>query len=288
VLLITTLPASYISCPLCGNQQLQPRWKVNEYPIVACPGCSLLFVNKIVTMDELAAHYATVIDPSYEEDNVECLNYYHDRLRKLIEAHHPKAGRILDIGCSGGWFLDAMPGWECHGNEISESNAALARERHGDRIFAGSFDEYPMRDEYFDVITLQDVFDHMRDPIETLRKCRAMLKPHGLLVIKVHNISCLYAKLSGKRFYAVVPPSHLFYYNKRTLKLALEKTGFQMTDSRFIAHLLRAHTVLLRLAQSNTGSVFYRLYRMVEGSWLGKLTIKKNLHDVITVLAVRD
>lgn len=261
---------------------------MNGYKIVSCHGCSLVFVQQLVSDDDLAAHYAKVEDPSYEEDNSACLDYYHHALRKLIEAKHPGAGRLLDIGCSGGFFLDTMTGWERYGNEISKSNADVARKKHGDRIFNGPFEEYPLKQEFFDVITLQDVFDHMRDPVGTLEKCHAMLKPGGLIVVKVHNISCLYAKISGRRFYAVVPPSHLFYYDENTLRRILDKTGFRMIDSRFIAHLLRIHTILLRLSQSNTSSPFYKMYERLSGTWAGKITVRKNLRDVITVLAVRD
>jgi hypothetical protein len=62
-----------------------------------------------------------------------------------------------------------------------------------------------------------------------------MLKP-GMIVIKVHNISCSYAKLTGSGFYATIPPPHLFYYNRQSLSLALSKAGFQVVDSRFIGH----------------------------------------------------
>jgi 2-polyprenyl-3-methyl-5-hydroxy-6-metoxy-1,4-benzoquinol methylase len=286
--LATTANALHVSCPLCGGSSLKPRWDVGEYHIVGCDNCSLVFVKQLISANELAAHYAQVEDPSYQEDNSACLDYYHHALRQLIERSQPLKGRLLDIGCSGGFFLDTMTGWECYGNEISKSNADTAKQKHGDRIFNGPFEEYPLKEEYFDVITLQDVFDHMRDPVGTLDKCHAMLKPGGLIVVKVHNISCLYAKVSGKRFYAVVPPSHLFYYDESTLERILGRTGFRMIDSRFIAHLLRIHTILLRLSQGNTKSLFYKMYERTAGTWIGKITVKKNLHDVITVLAIRE
>lgn len=75
-----------------------------------------------------------------------------------------------------------------------------------------------------------------------LAKCHRALKPGGLIVIKVHNISCLYAKLTGPNFYALIPPSHLFYYNRQTLDLALGKAGFCTLETRYIGHLLRVAT----------------------------------------------
>jgi 2-polyprenyl-3-methyl-5-hydroxy-6-metoxy-1,4-benzoquinol methylase len=285
---LTTPPNFYDSCPLCESHEIRPRWEVNGYPIVSCDGCSLVFVQKKVGAEELATHYAAVDDPSYDDSNLESLNYYYGNLAKIIRDFRPQPGTLLDVGCSGGWFFDSIKPWQCYGNEITQSYGGVARQRYGDRIFLGSFEDYPLRPEFFDVITLQDVFDHMPDPIATLGKCHSMLKPAGLIVVKVHNIACLYAKLFGRYFYALVPPSHLFYYNRETLRMILAKTGFRMIDSRFMPHLLSIQTALLRLAKNDPQSWGYRLYRAAEGTRLGRIKIKKNLHDVITVLAVRE
>jgi SAM-dependent methyltransferase len=277
----------YASCPVCSGVSLGGLWTVNGYSIAQCNACTLVFVQNKVTPEELAAHYAEGTDDVYDDSNVECLNYYYQKLADLIRDRFPNPGRVLDLGCADGWFLDAMKGWECHGSEIVESQAAAARERYGERIVTGSFEEYPLREDYFDVITLQDVFDHFRDPMPSLEKCYRMLRPGGLIAIKVHNISCLYAKLTGAGFYAIIPPSHLFYYNRKSLSLALSKSGFEVVDSRFIGHILKVKTVPYRLSQSNTASPFYKLYQLLNGTALGEVKFRKNLHDIITVLAVK-
>lgn len=115
-----------------------------------------------------------------------------------------------------------------------------------------------------------------------------MLKTEGLLIIKVHNISCLYAKLSGSAFYAIIPPYHLFYYDPQTLAFTTKKAGFRIVETDFIAHLLRLSTVFMRLARGDTNSVFFRLYTAIGGSKLENLTIKKNLHDIMTVFEVKE
>lgn len=275
------------ACPLCGGADLKALWDVNGYSISKCRGCSLVFVLNYVTTDELIAHYGAMDDDSYGENNLDCLTYYYDALGSLIRQRFPSGGRLLDVGCSRGWFLDTMKDWECHGNEITETYGATAREKHGDRIYIGPFEDYPMRESFFDVITLQDVFDHIREPLDVLKKCHLMLRPGGLIAIKVHNISCLYAKLAGKRFYAVMPPSHLFYYDRSTLAQTLERGGFQVVDSRFIAHQFRIKTIFLRLARDNTKTPQYRLYENLRGTALGEFQFKKNLHDIITMLAVK-
>lgn len=277
----------YSSCPVCSGANLRRLWEVNGYTIARCGACSLVFARNKVTAEELAAHYASGGDEAYDDTNVECLNYYYRKLGELIRHRFPQPGKVLDVGCSRGWFLDVMKGWECHGNEIVTADAAAARERYGEQIVTGSFEDYPLREDYFDVITLQDVFDHFHNPMPALEKCRRMLRPGGLIVIKVHNISCLYARLTGSSFYAIVPPSHLFYYNRRSLTRALSNSGFQVVESKFIGHLLKIKTVFWRLSRANKRSPFYRFYKMLDGTALGEIKVRKNLHDIITVLAVK-
>jgi 2-polyprenyl-3-methyl-5-hydroxy-6-metoxy-1,4-benzoquinol methylase len=277
----------YAQCPLCSGPELTILWHVNVYSIARCGTCSLVFVKNKVTTDELIAHYASFEDDSYGEGNVDCLNHYYLALGSLIRKRFPQPGKILDVGCSRGWFLDTMTDWECHGNEITQHYGMTAREKHGDRISIGPFEDYPMHEGYFDVITLQDVFDHIRDPLPMLEKCHRLLRPGGLIAIKVHNISCLYARVTGKRFYAIIPPSHLFYYDKRTLALTLEKSGFQVTDSKFIGHLFKVKTIFLRLSQGNADTVYHRIFRALDGTGLGEIKFNKNLHDIVTMLAVK-
>jgi 2-polyprenyl-3-methyl-5-hydroxy-6-metoxy-1,4-benzoquinol methylase len=275
------------SCPVCRGIHLTALWNVNGYTIAKCATCSLVFVQNQVTVEELIVEYAGGTDDAYDESNAECLNYYYKKLGDLIRDRFPHPGKILDIGCSRGWFLDGMTGWECHGNEMVTSDAAIASEHHGNRIVTGPFEEYPMRENYFDVIALQDVFDHFLDPMPALEKCRRLLRPGGLIVIKVHNISCLYAKVTGQNFYAVIPPFHLFYYDRRTLSSALSASGFSVVDSKFIGHLFKIKMVFFRLSRGNVNSLFYRIYKQLVGTALGEIKFHKNLHDIITVLAVK-
>jgi SAM-dependent methyltransferase len=260
---------------------------VNGYSIVRCKDCSLVFVREALTPVELERFYSGPSDEVYAVDNLDSLNFYYEALRKLVEQHHPGRGRLFDVGCSGGWFLDVMKGWECYGSEIAGVDAATARARHGDRIFEGSFEDYPEKPGFFDVITLQDVFDHLPQPLLALQKCWKLLKPGGLIVIKVHNISCLYARLSGSRFYALIPPSHLFYYDEQTLSRALRDTGFHPIDSRYMAQLLKVSTIFWRLSKGDKTSPFYRMHGLLKDSRIGRIAVRKNLHDLITVFATK-
>jgi hypothetical protein len=75
-------------------------------------------------------------------------------------------------------------------------------------------------------------------------------------VIKVHDISCLYARLTSKNFYAILPPYHLFYYSRKTLIRLLESTGFELGYASHIGHRLFLKTIPYRLARGKTSGFF--------------------------------
>lgn len=91
----------------------------------------------------------------------------------------------------------------------------------------------------------------------------------------------------GKKFYAFLPPLHLFYFNRTSIAAALEKASFKVVLSNHIGHLMFLSTIFYRLSRGNVKSVFFKLYKLMKGTWLGNKKIHKNLHDIITVFAVK-
>lgn len=281
----------YTACYVCGSGDLEHKFVVKGFAIARCRQCSLQFVKARVSKDELDRFYGAKdgSDEFIYDDpaNLRNLNFYFYRLRDVIHRQRGARGRILDVGCSSGYFLDVMDGWERHGIELTAKYAEIARAKYGDNIHRGTLDDYAGDEASFDVITLQDVFDHVPDPLATLRACHRLLVPGGLIIIKVHNISCWYAKVTGSRFYALLPPEHLSYFNKKSLRQALSRTGFTVLYHTYIGHLLSLKTVAYRLSHNGKPGLFFSLYQILKRSPVGDLSIRKNLHDIITVVATK-
>ena len=176
-----------------------------------------------------------------------------------------------------------MDGWERFGIELPGSLAQTAVAKYHEQIHVGTIEDSSFEHSFFDVITLQDVFDHVRDPLETLRLCHRMLKPSGLIVIKVHDIQSLFARLCGPRYYAIAPPYHLSYFNKKSLSTALETSGFTKISHSYMGHILMLKTIPYRLSKGDPKSFFYLIFQILNRLRVGNIRIYKNLYDIITV-----
>lgn len=277
------------TCILCKDKDISTKYIIDGFHILRCGRCSLLFVGNKLSPQELNAYYEenstvednyTYIDPK----NIENLRFYYLKLANLI-SERVSCGKILDIGCSAGYFLDCMHGWERYGIERVSLYAEKAKVKYGDNIHLGTLEDYEGALGYFDVITLQDVLDHMPDPLQALNKCYALLKPGGLIVVKVHDVSCLFARLLGQKFYAFIPPQHLIYFNKKNLIKMLNISGFKVEKSMYLAQALYLKTIPYRFSQNTKEAFSYRIFQWLDHCALGNIRIKKNLHDIITVFA---
>lgn len=276
-----------VACPVCGSSRLIPKWNVDSYHVSKCTDCTAKMVTNPPTLEELAEYYKGVSDPAYYDENREQLSYFYNKLGGIIKGMCPDGQRIFDVGCSRGWFMDSMKGWECHGNELNEFEANEAKRLYGDNIIQGPFETCPDYQTPFDVVTIQDVLDHFIDPLAVIKKANRMLKVGGLLVIKVHDFGCLYAKLTGKKFYAVIPPSHLTYFTRKSLRVLCEKNGFSVIKQAHYSQAITIPTIFFRLSHSNTDSFFGRIHTLLQHSFLRNVTIRKNLHDIVTIFAIK-
>jgi 2-polyprenyl-3-methyl-5-hydroxy-6-metoxy-1,4-benzoquinol methylase len=280
----------HTTCPLCASDALSNRYRIDGFTIANCAGCSLVFVRERMTYEALKPYYDVPEQDFMYDDptNQANLDYYYAQLKALI-SQKARPGKILDVGCNRGQFLDILGDrWDRHGVELAPHFAEQARRKYGDNVFHGSLENYPPAGEPFDVVTVMDVLDHSPEPVEELRRVNRLLRPGGLVVVKVHNISCLWARVVKDRFYAFIPPYHLHYFDRETLGRTLQAAGFRVAETRYMPHRLNLKTVPYRLARGKTTGAWHGLYKMLEGSRLGNIKIYKNLHDLITMVAVKE
>jgi SAM-dependent methyltransferase len=101
----------------------------------------------------------------------------------------------------------------------------MARDR-GITVHQGSVQNAAFPDEFFDVVTMWHVLEHVPDPRETLGELRRILKPNGLLVVEVPDSASVTFRLCGDRWLQLDIPRHLQHFTPKTLVRILEDAKF--------------------------------------------------------------
>jgi SAM-dependent methyltransferase len=108
------------------------------------------------------------------------------------------------------------------------SSEAAAHAPSGIRVHVGDLLEIDLPERSYDVITIWHVFEHVRQPAETIGKIRSLLKPGGRLIIAVPNAESVQAKRYGLHWFHHDPPRHLFGFGPLSLKMLLTENGFDI------------------------------------------------------------
>lgn len=144
-------------------------------------------------------------------------------------------GRILEIGCGTGGYLDIVSdlGWQTYGIEISNVAADIAT-RKNHQIVNGTLENCPWPDEFFQAVCLWHTLEHLHNPKETLRKIRQLMQPDAQLLIEVPNWDSISAEYFGTDWFALELPRHLYFFTKANLERLLQDAGFVITSTEII------------------------------------------------------
>ncbi|MFQ5897179.1 MAG: class I SAM-dependent methyltransferase [Candidatus Methylomirabilia bacterium] len=160
------------------------------------------------------------------------------RSRRLAVTFPPflGRGRLLDIGCWTGGFLERMRevGWDVTGIELLPEAAALARAVTG-TIFVGDLMDAPFPDRSFDVVTVFHVVEHVPEPVTAIRRILRWLAPGGMALIEVPNFAGLGRRLFGSAWHGLDLPFHLWHFTPRTLARAVEQAGGEVIQVKYLS-----------------------------------------------------
>ena len=151
---------------------------------------------------------------------------------------HKREGRLLEIGCANGLFLDALRregNWQVQGVDTSEVAVRYARERLGLDVFLGPVEDARFADRSFDAVVMWDVLEHVHRPKETLLEIHRMLKADGVLVARLPLLDSWDHALFGRYWAGWDIPRHLTIFSMQTLRLMLECTGFRLKRTASIS-----------------------------------------------------
>jgi len=279
------------NCNLCGCDNTRYLFTKNSCPVVRCCECGLTYAipdENTYLQDYYNEGYFKGEKTKYgyiDYNEKEYIIYNFKRYWKKIE-EYINSGRVLDVGCATGLFLEgAGRNWQCYGLDISRYASGIAQAKLGPTIETCQLLEAPWQSEYFDLISMWDVLDHLLNPMENLFKCYQLLKKQGILILNVGDISALFAKICGKRWYIMIPPTHLYFFTKRTITAMLNKAGFEVLKIERTGKLVPLKLCFFRLSYIFDNALMNAFFRYVSKYRFGNIKIYYNFYDVMTVYA---
>lgn len=193
-----------------------------------CASCGTAFLYPQPSDAELSRHY----DEAYYgkgrkkflspvEAGIRALTW--TKWRGIRDLLTPGA-RLLDIGCGRGTLIRMAreSGYEAYGLERSSPE-----EHPLPYVFYKDLEECRFPDSHFQLVTLWHVLEHLRDPFASLLEIHRILAPQAWFSVAVPNFGGAQAQASGRHWFHLDLPRHLWHFRRRSLELLLAKAGFR-------------------------------------------------------------
>lgn len=248
----------YVVCDYCGSDQTHPLaalpplrdllWPMHrlgaavlnlgdeQIRFCQCQECSLVYMNPRLTEAAIARFYDTVYAVAgaselFESERTTVVNHYLDSLAHLLDTDRP---HLLDIGCGAGQLLKAAQqrGWTVSGAELSGFAADHASQVLGQAVFHGDFRDMPLPPGSLDAITFIHVIEHLRAPVDFLRDSATLLKPGGVLLFDVPNVTAWeykLARLTGQLWRGFII-EHLYYFTPAFIQRIVPELGLELVN----------------------------------------------------------
>lgn len=219
-------------CPLCESPVSSAR-RVHQFARASyhrCGECGLVYLSPrpsevaMLARYRDGAYYEGERSFGYEDYLSDAGAYRRTFARRLRELRPFRAsGRLLDVGCGPGLFLEeaSRAGYDVRGVDPSRSAVGSAPSHLRGRIEVGTLPSAGFPAESFDVVTMFDVFEHVYHPTEFAAEVARVLAPGGIAAVATPDYDSWLRRVLGSRNVSFKIPEHVSYYTRATLARAV-------------------------------------------------------------------
>jgi SAM-dependent methyltransferase len=226
-------------CPACESATCNPAFDHGEYSLYRCADCDLLYIHPPPTASEASEIYtdyegATRIYFTKVGKKMRRARGRVRRIRRVVGG-----GRFLDIGCSGGFVVEAAreQGFDAFGIDPDPMSIAWAREHYPDNeYFVGfmeTFDPGEHGGRPFDAVYCSEVIEHSTDVNGFVAALAAAMAPGAVLYLTTPDISHWRRPREVTKWDAFKLPDHCLYFNPASLARLLARHGIEVTRCPF-------------------------------------------------------
>lgn len=250
-----------MACTVCGGEARSIAKTKNGFDLLRCAECALVFCSPMPTPEELEAYYQGFSYSKPDDGEFARQVAYteagtRDAVREIEALPRRPIRKVLDFGGGLGFFANALSRHypDVTLFDLDGHSRDFARER-----FAGRFRVFDTSEEAlagkYDLILLNQVIEHVPDPVGFLRSFKEAIEPGGVLVVTTPNnrtndmfarpdVLIHYARSIRRNRTAALsllvkdswlccdPPRHLLAFDSGNLRLAAEAAGFGTLSTR--------------------------------------------------------
>lgn len=239
-----------IECKVCKNKdenKFKEKFTKDNLTVVQCQNCSFVFLPPFFRKN-ISYH-------DYKDEKVlqqvrlgnNWAKIQRNLLRFKLIKKYKKDGKLFDLGAGWGHFLYTarLLGYDISGVEVSDLPNLYCNQDLNLNVEHKDFFDIDLKESYYDIITMWDVLEHIDDSDKALERCAKMLKTGGFLVIQVPQVDSFISKIRKDKW-NMLGIEHVNYFSKNTIKILLEKHGFEIKTikSSFELKLFLLYTVL--------------------------------------------
>jgi 2-polyprenyl-3-methyl-5-hydroxy-6-metoxy-1,4-benzoquinol methylase len=256
-------------CLICGGRERRPWAILGPFTAVECPACGFVWMDPYPSLEGLAAYYDAYIERRFED----AVRTRQRQQQYLIDRDYIQCfirrGRVLDVGCTGGFFLAVLSEeFDKYGVEIDRQAVAYARRHYpfGHQVLPVPVTEAPWPAGSFDLVIMRGVIEHLPNPEEVMAKVSELLKPGGFFyVAATPNVDSFAARLYREKWSLFHPIRHLLYFGLETLSRFLSRYGLGLVSSYFpyletpYADVERDHLQVLKALELKASGRFHEV-----------------------------
>jgi 2-polyprenyl-3-methyl-5-hydroxy-6-metoxy-1,4-benzoquinol methylase len=227
-----------ITCTVCNKSSIKEMFVVDGFRHVQCQNCSHVYVKNPLKEKILIEKYkSSEVDKAYlQRMETPFIRKYnkllYSKYLNIFKKNGIRSGKILEIGCGTGEFLKFMKSqkkFDLYATEFIKSSKKIITKIIKKENFYYQIEIYDLKfDNYFDLIALWGVIEHVRNPVKFLKVCNKFLKKKSKIFFLIPNLFSRAYELLGVNTPTINPRAHLNFFTHKSFELMCKKAGFSV------------------------------------------------------------
>ena len=226
-------------CSVCGNNSNKRKksiWARDVYfKAIQCEKCNFISIDPCISEIGLRYYYQTNIERRLlqkQKTRLRNIQYFHDR---DFITQYLKKGRILDVGCGGGFFLSKFSSkYEKIGLDLDKLSTEIGQKKFKIKIINERLGEENLPKHTFDLIVFRGVIEHLYEPKKAIERAYELLKKNGYLYFcATPNVESFPAYLYRSKWNLWHPVQHINMFTVNTILKMCGVKKFKKIDEQY-------------------------------------------------------